>query len=147
MSSETEKNEHENDSEQKNMEKDSVALCSSMAVVTLAIVSYNVFVVLYGVFALVALNGERDTYYKWKRLVKIFYFICLVIIILILLGFTISMIMALSVHMVWFIWPSVFMIFVSILELIFITKSYLAISELYTSTGSEKVTNYTEPTK
>jgi len=116
---------------ERNMDNDQAALCASLTIIVLGIFSFNLFVVLLGLFALVALNNEHDVWRTWMRVVSIFYYISLVVlIIMIFISFLLIIIGSIQVKGN-LIGVGVYLLVISCFNIFYSRKTNYAISNLY----------------
>ena len=118
--------------EDRNVENDNAALCAAITIIVLSIFSFNIFVLLLGLFGIIALNSTQDVWKSWKRVVSVFYYISIVVLIIIVFASLIILIIGLFKVIVTAIGIGAYLFLLSIFELYYSRKLNNAIAGLYT---------------
>ncbi len=105
-------------------------LCMAITVMVLSIFGINVFSFLFSLFMLISVNGDETTRYHWKRVVRIFYIVSLVVLIVGVIVFIIILIIACVRGRGYTIAFSIYIIVMIVLQFIFSIIGYSKLAAL-----------------
>ena len=129
-----------------NKEEDQIAHSSSLVILIFALLTPNIFAGIYAVIGLIVLNGTRSTYNNWFRAVKSFYFIAVIFLIIFIIIFIFVLVWGLLKDRTWLWLLGLWVIVLSIIQLIFSIRLYGSMKVLYTPPEGkgegDKVANY-----
>ena len=123
-------------------ENSGIGLCSSITLIILAVFALNAITFLFGLFALVVVNGNYETWTGWRKTIKAFFYISLVVLIIAMIIAILYIIRQsikindkLTKKRFWILFASCVLLALSIVELIFLIRAYKAVCDLYPHLG------------